>query len=86
MNSTSIAFVCSLAGTLALLAVNGGYATYGASNQRAADGMLTYVIQPRHVERGANETPSRLRSAAVSTPTPTRVAGLSATIRVRDRH
>lgn len=86
MKNTTIAFTCSLAGTLALLAINGGLATQAfGGNQRPKEAMVKYEIGHNRVARGLVESLPRTKIANV---TPSGPAGSAQRIAIawnRDR-
>jgi len=65
MKNTTIAFTCSLAGTLALLALNGGHSTQGlGSDQRPVEAMLKHESVHYRVARAPVEALPRVQVAS----------------------
>lgn len=67
MKNTTIAFTCSLAGTLALLALNGRHATQGPGHdQRTEEAMLKYEFGHNRIARAPVAVPTRVKVANVT--------------------
>jgi hypothetical protein len=86
MKNTTIAFTCSLAGTLALLALNGGHVTPGSGSvQRPVEAMLMHESGHRRMDRPLIEALPRVQVANVTSSASARSAQRVAIAWNRDR-
>jgi hypothetical protein len=87
MKNTTIAFTCSLAGTLALLAINGGHATQHFGNdQRPVEAMLKHESGHHRIDRATVEALPGVQVANVTSSPSAGSAQRVAIAWIRDRH